>query len=569
VFLIGINPAHSVPPLWKSILDGKKMGVKLMVADPRLTESAGLADLWLQLRPGTDTALLMGMISIIIQEELYDREFVTKWCYGFDKLVERAREYPPERVSEITWLSTEKIREAARLFATNKPAMVVHGMGMEHLENGIEGIQARFILGAITGNVDVQGSDYMPGPSRARPLAEITAERLLTKEQKDKQIGSDRFKLLAWPGRDLMQKYVMRVWGQECGISPPMSLAHAPVVYRAMLTGRPYPVRAAVTANSNPLVTQANIKLIYKALKSLDFYVVLDFWRTPSAEIADYILPIASWLERPWLMDNAGEDDEIYGGERALPATIPEEYEHKEDFEVCRELGMRLGQREYWPWKSTEEMFDYRLEPLGVTFKEFMDKGGYYFPPRRYKKYEETGFATPTGKLELYSTIFEKLGYDPLPKYEESHENPFVRPDLAREFPLILINGGRFHPMFHSEYFNLETTRKRHPFPIVQVNPQTAIKLNIADGDWVWIETVRGRIRMKCQYFRGIDPRVIHCEHGWWFPELPGEEPWLHGVWESNVNVLTDDAPEHCNKLSGAWPLKTALCRIYKCKDYM
>ncbi len=335
-----------------------------------------------------------------------------------------------------------------------------------------------------------------------------------------------------------------------------------------MLTGKPYPIRAVITSSSNPLVTQPNVKLVYKALKSLDFYLVLDFWMTPCAEIADYVLPSASWLERPWLMDNFGEDCEVYGGEQALPCSMPGEYDHKMDFEICREFGIRLGQEEHWPWRNVEETFDYRLEPMGITFKEFMDKGGYEFPPRQYKKYERIGFATPTGKVELYSTVFEKLGYDPLPRYEETHENPISTPTLAKEYPLMLITGGRFHPMFHSEYFNIETTRKRHPHPLVQINPETASKLVIVDGDWVWIETRLGRVRMQCKYCNGIDPRVVHCEHAWWFPELPGEEPWLHGVWESNVNVILDEHPDYCNELCGAWPMKTALCKVYKVKAY-
>jgi anaerobic selenocysteine-containing dehydrogenase len=198
-----------------------------------------------------------------------------------------------------------------------------------------------------------------------------------------------------------------------------------------------------------------------------------------------------------------------------------------------------------------------------------MGKGGYYFPKPEYKKYERMGgFATPTGKCELYSTIFEKLGYDPLPRYKESFESPFSRPDLAEKYPLILITGGRFLPYFHSEHRQIESIRRRRPDPVVQVHPETARKMDIQDGDWIWIETQRGRIRMKCQYFDGIEPRVVHAEHGWWFPELPGEEPWLHGVWESNVNVLTEDAPELCNKLSGGWPLKTGLCKVYKVKTY-
>ena len=132
----------------------------------------------------------------------------------------------------------------------------------------------------------------------------------------------------------------------------------------------------------------------------------------------------------------------------------------------------------------------------------------------------------------------------------------------------MLITGGRFLWMFHSEHRQVDSIRQRRPHPLVQIHPKTAQELGISDGDWVWIESKNGKIRMKCQYFDGIDPRVVHAEHGWWFPELPGEEPWLHGVWESNANVLIDDDPDVCNKLTGGWPLKTALCKIYKAKAY-
>jgi anaerobic selenocysteine-containing dehydrogenase len=194
---------------------------------------------------------------------------------------------------------------------------------------------------------------------------------------------------------------------------------------------------------------------------------------------------------------------------------------------------------------------------------------GIYWPRDEYKKYEKMGgFATPTGKLELYSTIFEKLGYDPLPAFEEPKESPVSTPELAKDFPLMLITGGRFRPFFHSEHRQIDSIRKKRPHPIVQLHPQTAREKNIQEGDWVWIETLRGRIRQKCEYNSGIMKDVVHAEHGWWFPELPGEEPWLSGVWESNVNVLTDDDPERCNPRSGGWPLKTALCKVYKCKVY-
>jgi len=570
MFLIGIDPSQSFPRLWAGVRDLKKLGSKIIVADPRRTETTELADLWLQFRPATDVALLMSMINVIIEEGLYDKDFVDKWCYGFDKLAERAREYPPEKAAEITWVPAEKIREAARMYATNKPSVNLNGMGEEHLTSTIEAIHARMILTAITGNIDVEGGQILAGPPKNITSAEMSLPDMLSPEQKAKQLGADRFKLLCWPGYDLIQGHVKKVWGKPCSVPMLAATAHAPTMWRAMITGKPYPVKAAISVANNPMVTAGNTKLVYKALKSLELYVVVDFWLTPSAELADYVLAAASWLERGFFYNpGSGLDNSIWAGEKALPTTIPGEYDHRTDYDIYRELAIRLGKGDYFPWRTYEESFDYRLKPLGMNFKELMDKqGGFDFPPPEYKKYEKIGFATPTGKAELYSTIFEKLGYDPLPRYEEPAESPISTPELAKEYPLILITGGRFHPMYHSEHRQIDSVRRRHPHPLVQIHPETAANLDINNGDWVWIETLRGRIRMKCQYFDGIDPRVVHAEHGWWFPELPGEEPWLHGVWQSNVNVLTDDDPDVCNKLSGGWPLKTALCKIYKVKTY-
>ncbi|MFC1978960.1 molybdopterin-dependent oxidoreductase, partial [Chloroflexota bacterium] len=543
----------------------------IIVVDPRETESAKLATLWLQLRPGTDAALLMSMINVIIAEGLYDKDFVEKWCYGFDRLAERAREYHPDKVADITWVPADKIKKAARIIGENKPIYSANGMGTEHLQGSIQAIQARLILVALTGSVDVDGGMYMPGPGISSAI-DWEAGNKLTEEQKLKQLGAGRFPFISWPGYKLIEENTMRLFGVPPASPVITANAHAPTMFRAILTGDPYPVKAVITNFSNPMVTSANTKLVYNALLNLDLYVVTDYWLTPSAELADYVLPVASWLERPFLVGYGSEQGLFpmnYGGEQGLPSSIPGEYDHKTDYEIFRELGLRLGQKQDWPWKNLEEVYDAQLAPVGTTFKEFMDKNnGLSLTPREYLKYKEIGFATTSGKVELYSTILEKLGYDPLPNYEEPFETPISRPDLVEKFPFMLITGGRFREMFHSEHRQIDPVRRKRPHPLVQINPDTAKSLGIGNGDWVWIESPRGRIRMKCQYYTGIDSRVIHCEHGWWFPELPGEEPWLHGVWESNVNVLTDDDPDHCNKISGGWPLKTALCNIYKCKAY-
>ena len=561
VMLWGTNPREAYRNVWFATQDHLKRKGKLIVIDPRRTDDAEKADIWLQLRPGTDAALALGMLNIIIQERLYDREFVKKWCYGFDKLAERAAEYPLDRVSETTWVPKEKVRDAAVMYATTKPAFIFHSMGLEQLSNSIETYHARTALAIITGNLDIKGGEELrAGPPGVVSEYEVELNDKLPVEQRKKQIGINQFRLQAMPGFDLIiEKYSKAKYARGH-----IAFAHAPSVYRAMLTGSPYPVKALITLASNPLVTQANAKLVYQAIKSLDLYVVVDFWKTPPAELADYIFPAACWLERPACHTWTDTFNFVDCGDTALPAQVPEECDRRPDYDFWRGLGMRLGQEEYWPWKTLEKAFDYRLKPMGLTFKELVAKGGYYAWPKEEKKYLKAGFGTPSGKAELFSQVFQQLGYDPLPQFYEPPESPYSRPDLAKEFPLILIAGMRHYPFYHSEHRQIPSLRKQHPYPIVQLHPDTAAKLEIKDGDWVWIETPRGRVRQKCKLFDGIDPRVVAAEHGWWYPEMPGEEPWLHGVWESNINVVIDDEPSHCNRLNGGWPLRTALCKVYK-----
>ena len=560
ILLTGTDPLLSWPRTENMIRDFINKGAKYIVVDPRETNAAKQADFWLQLRPGTDTALFLSIINVLIEEKLYDNEFVNKWVYGFDQLAARVKEYTPEKVADITWVPAEKIRAAARILGENRPHYSWNGMGTEQLTDSIHALQARFSIAALTGSIDVEGGVYIGRPGKIRGIPEVSAIDALSPEQKAKQLGADRFKFQSWPGYDLMKTHTIRVWDRVPPSEQTLAAScHQPTLYRAMITGDPYPVRGLITMAHNPMITQANTKLVYKALKNLDLHVVMEYWLTPSAELADYVLPAASVWERPFLNFN-------YGGNQAVPESIAGEYDHRIDYDVFREIGIRLGQAMDWPWKSLEEVYDYQLEPVGMSFKDFMAKGGYYREPHEFKLYTKKGFATATGKAEVYSKALEQLGYDPLPEYEEPLETPVSRPELAKEYPYILITGGRFLPLFHSEFRQVNSLRKRHPNPLVQINPVTAESLGIADGDWVWIETTRGRIRQKCQHFKGIDPRVVHVEHGWWFPELPGEEPWLHGAWESNANVLTDDNPDICGKIHGGWPLRTALCKVYRVK---
>ena len=270
-------------------------------------------------------------------------------------------------------------------------------------------------------------------------------------------------------------------------------LAHPPTAWEAMITGRPYPVKALLITANNSLLSRGNTRKVYQALKSLDLLVVTDYWMTPTAMLADYVLPGATWLERPFC--TVGYYDAgcnyVLGCERATRPL----YERREDYELWRGLALRLGLKGF-PWEKTiEEVFDWRLSSIGLTLKEVAARGGVVFFEPSHRKYEKHGFATPTGKVELYSTILEKLGYDPLPHYEEPIESPIRTPELHREYPLILCTSPRHLEAYHSEHRYVRMLRSRHPDPQVEIHEQTAAELGIAQGDWVYVETRRGRHR--------------------------------------------------------------------------
>jgi anaerobic selenocysteine-containing dehydrogenase len=384
------------------------------------------------------------------------------------------------------------------------------------------------MLPALTGNIDVPGGWVfgMRGIGRFPSLIENLAP-----ETSAKRLGADRFKMLGGAGADL-------------------PAAHIPTLLKAMRDGVPYPVKAFLVFGNNTLTTYGT-RQAYEALMKVDLLVVADLFDADT-ELADIVLPAAAW---PELNQIAGlptvAANVVLGQQKSVQIG-----ECKADEEIFVELARRM--KLPVGTESVEEVLDQQLgKALGMTFAELTEVG-HVKVPFRYGKYQDGGFKTPTGKIELYATRLEALGYDPLPYYEEPPEGPLSTPDVAREFPLFLTTGARIPFFFNSEHRQLAMLRKAHPDPIVELNAATAAPLGIKDGDWVWIETLRGRIRQKARVTDDIDPRVVHVEHGWWFPEEPGPE---HGVWKSNANVLTRNDPPY-DPAMGTYQLRGLLCRI-------
>lgn len=561
IVLLGVDPLVSRPWVAKTLKDAKARGAQIITIDPRRTPAASMADLWIPLRPGTDAALLLGMINTVIEEGIYDKDFVDQWCYGFKALKERVKEYTPAVVAQITGVAPEIIVEAARIYAYNRPGTFIEGMGVEHAYNATQALHARWILAGLAGNIDVEGGEEQASGHDIVTAREIELADALPAGQWSKMLGADRFRLFSEQAEKMVIKNQTRVFGKASGTWACTGQGYAPSVYRAAITGKPYPVKAFITQAGNPMVTHPNTKLVYQVLMASDLYVVMDYFPTPSTAIADYVLPAASWLERPELWTFFDYSPHLFIRPAAVPNIIPGRYEHYRDFDLWRGLGMRLGQQEYWPWQTLEEAFNDRLKPLGFALET---APMVYTKKQQYQKYKKSGFATNTGKIEFYSTVLENLGYDPLPKYVEPKETPVGSPELNAEYPYMLITGGRSREYYHSEWRQVDTVRRCHPDPLVEIHPDTAAQHGIKEGDWVYIETLRGRIRQKAKLFADMDPGIVHAEHGWWLPEAPEADPSLYGVWEVNVNVLTTDEPEYCNPEIGVWPLRTALCKIYK-----
>nr|QNO54884.1 formate dehydrogenase subunit alpha [Methanosarcinales archaeon ANME-1 ERB7] len=559
IIIWGGNPAVTNKPQQIAIDKARERWAKLIVIDPRVTAYAEEADIHAQLRPGTDGALALGMLNVIINEELYNRDFVDKGTIGFEKLKKFIQDYPPEKVEEITWVSADTIREIARMYATTKPACISPRNALDQHTNASCAIRAINILMAITGNLDVKGGNIIALPV-LMGLNDVSLGEKLPPEALKKKIGVDR-----------------------CLISRILHMfptVATPALWDAIIHGEPYPVKGMFVMAANPVLTCANSNVVEEALRKLDFLVVADIFMTPTAELADIVLPACTFLEKTRYATYSTHADHSWNARSRIvlsPKVVEPSYESWSDWKIICELGKKLGYAEYFPWKSREEAIDYELEPLGITckklrahpegitislppllYKKFTGFFGgilrgilkitkFKDYPEMYRKYEGfmEGFFTPSKKVEIYSERLEELGYDPLPVYREPAESPVSRPDIAREYPLILITGVKLEMYTHSMMRNIPGLYEQFPENLLEINPDTAAKLGIEDSDIVSVESPRGRIKCSAKVTDRIDPRVVSL---------------YHGFSESNCNVLTDN--KISDQITGSTGLKSLLCKV-------
>ena len=559
LILWGGNPRATNKPQCLAIKEARKRDIKLIVIDPRVTSHAEEADIHVQLRPGTDGALALGMLHVIIKEGLYDEEFVEKWTVGFEKLKNHIEDYPPERVEQITWVPAQKIRAAARMYATTKPSCISPRNALDQHTNASAAIRAIDILMAVTGNLDVKGGNIIIIPI-AMGLEDLKLYKMLPPESAKKKIGVDQ----------CLYARISQTWPS----------AHTPSLWDAITRKEPYPVKAMFVMAANPVLTCANTSVVEAALKQLEFLVVTDLVMTPTAELADIVLPASTFLETTRFVTYDTHADHAWNAPSRIalsPRVVEPLWESRPDWWTVCELGRKMGYDEYFPWKTEQEAIDDQLKPLGITCQElkaqpeglnisippFLYKKlngsigkimrsvlqivKFRNYPHMYRKYEARGFMTPSKKVEIYSERLEKLGYDPLPVYREPAESPISRPDLAEKYPLILTAGSKLEGYTHSMMRNIPGLRNHCPENLLEIHPDTAKSLGIQSGDPVKTESPRGSIRCPALVTNRIDPRVVHL---------------YHGFKQANCNVLTDH--KACDPITGSTGLKSLLCRVEK-----
>jgi anaerobic selenocysteine-containing dehydrogenase len=501
----------------------------------------------------------------------------------WQRLLERIAPYTPEWCEKVTWIKANKIIETGKLWWTERPTGTIKGVSSDAVgRNAVRIHQARNLVAIVTNNFDAEGAVVLQhaGPVIGGKMfvrdSMLEDAEAFSPEVRKKMLGADTYRLMGWPGWEIANRYYEAFYGCPLNMSGHAMLSPPSILWRAILTGKPYPIKSLITWSGNPVAWAPNTKLAYEALKSenIELSVVLDYWMTPTAELADYVLPAASkGLEMPFVSGWEDQGPAIVVGERAIKPLG----ERRTDYAFFKGLAERFGFGHVFEWDDLEALADYRLKPLGLDLKTASKHGivasdppnaPWLFKTTDPKTGQPKGFATPSRLFEIWPVGLEELQYDPLPFYEEPPESPVSTPVLAKQYPLILTTGGRFTPMFHSENRQWGMGfREQHPWPVVDIHYETAREVGIANGDWVWIENRRGRILQKARVGTGIHPKVVNVESHWWYPEMPAEEPWNHGALMSNANILTLDEPNTLDPLTGGWCFRGLLCKVYKAED--
>jgi thiosulfate reductase/polysulfide reductase chain A len=541
ILVVGRNPMSADPVQWMAIKRAKARGASLIVIDPFRTNAAELADLWLQPKPGTDAAIAMSMMQQMIAAGRHDADFVRQWCHGFDALADRVRPYTPEYAASLTGLAAADIEKAADLYAAG-PSVFVSGHGIDAASNGVQTFRAFHCLVAIAGNLDRQG-----GNRRAKRPAGFTTYMDL--------LHDPRFRL---PSDIEMQTIGAAEYPLWAGPAGWQTACHNKSVLDAILTSRPYPIRGMYASGVNIAVMYPDTRRTLAALKSLDFLCVASQTMTPTAAVADLVLPKTTTLEE--------EEIDVSQTGVCVTYTHPASARIGEvrcDMEIAAGLVARMRARgaltaELLPWANQADFNRFLIGEAQID-QEALRRDGFVEFPCTFGNFAEQSIKTPSGKFELYSNTLAKLGLDPLP----DHVAPLYEraaTAVSADFPLVLQTGQREKTYHHSRFREQAWARKVSPDPTIRIHPDTADRLGVADGSWIFVETEAGAApcRLRAEITDRTAPDVVTTGIGWWRPEASGPE---FAVLDININAaMTYAGP--MDPMSGSVDTRALPCRL-------
>ncbi|MDD4766662.1 MAG: molybdopterin-dependent oxidoreductase [Desulfotomaculaceae bacterium] len=508
IVLWGRQPIYSGPAMGpaRDLVAAKRRGAKIIAIKPSVEPDVGMADIWAPLRPGTDAALALSMLNVIIGENLIDAPFVEAWCYGYEQLRAHIRKYPPEWGERISGVPAGQIQEIARLYATTRAATIDLGNGVEHAPSSSDAIRSVAILMAITGHLDRPGGNLLGGGRRSMPSPKTVnlADRY-TQEMVDKLVGPE------------LPKVFQPFWGGT-------SSAYYRIL-DSVLTKTPYPIRTIIAPGTQPTVSNRGSKRVVEALKKVDFYVVLDVTRTADMNYADIVLPVSTPYESDHPFESRGN------WIMARNQVIEPLGDYKSMYEFFLDLGVQMGYgADFWNGSITDCQ-NYQLSPFGLTIEELREYpvGLVYDPKGNARSYENYSRIfkrrsnalshepyLPQGKVAIYNTTFEREGYNPLPEWREPPESITGTPELAKKYPLILSDYHTSKVYSASWQRNVPYLREIQPFPTLHIHPATAAARKINDQDWIIVESPHGWMKVKAELYPGIRPDTVMILHGWW-----------------------------------------------------
>ena len=614
LILWGYNPAANRLTHATATVSAQKRGMKLIVIDPRRAGLANKADHWLRVRPGTDGALALGLAHILIRNGWYDRAFVRDWTNGphlvredtgaplragealdggdaahfvawngravaydpasgryagdaeslalegtvrvptregtiacrpmFDHYAALCAGYPPERVEEICWVPRAELEAVAHTIWHARPTAYYAWSGHEHHANTTETARAMALLYALTGCFDAKGGNVL---FPAVPSPAVTGEDLPAAKAMAPAIGRERRPL--GPAK----------WNNVAPVD----------FYTAVLEGTPYAMHGLLGFGSNLLMAFADPVRGREALGKLDFFAHIDLFMTPTAEMADIVLPVASAFEREALKFGFEVSPEAQSLVQLRPAVVPPPGQARSDTDIIFDLATRLGLGAQFWGGDTEAAYRHQLSPSGIALEDLRaHPEGIRVPlSPAYRKHAQPdphgnprGFPTPSRRVELWSETLRAGGYPALPGFV-APPGLGGEPDLAARYPLLL-TCAKPTVFCQTQHRALPSLRRKAMDPEIELHPDTAAARGIATGDWVRLQTATGAMRARARLNATLDPRVVVGEHGWWQASREANAPAYDPFSEngSNFNLTVD--PSARDPISGTISHRASRCEV-------